>query len=745
MIKMKKYIKGIFRRSIFKSDKGYVIGIFRVIDTNDSELEDYINKTITFTGYFHELKEEDNYLFFGELIDHNKYGKQYQVSEYEHIKPEDKDGIIEFLSSDLFPGIGIKVATNIVNTLGKDTLDQILENPSVLDLVPKLSQKAKEKIIQNLSDYESSHKIIVSLTEIGFSMKEATLIYSKYKGNSLLKIEENIYDLIEDIDEIHFSKVDSLRENLNILDDSDIRVKACIIHAMKDLCFKQGDTYLHYDEIKKSVCLYCRLEIEDEVFCEYMTSLVYQKKIVIENEKYYLISMYVAERYVADRFVCLATKERKEISNFNRHIEMLEKEKNISYNLQQKEAIKKALNNNLVIITGGPGTGKTTIINAIVNLYQKIYKLDTDTLINELALLAPTGRASKRMSESTLLPAYTIHRFLKWNKEDNSFMINEQNKDESRLIIIDEVSMIDLELMQHLLRGLNDDIKLVIVGDYNQLPCVGSGNILKDMIESDIIDVVSLDMLYRQSEDSYIPVLAQEVKDNELGDFLMKKEDFLFLECSKEKMVESIKRMSEQVLEKGYDYKRVQLMAPMYGGLNGIDNLNRELQSVFNPKEDDKKEIHYGDVIFREQDKILQLVNMPDENVFNGDIGIIEKIVFSSQSDSKKNEIYVNYDGNIVKYTPKDFIKIKHGYIISIHKSQGSEFELVIIPLCMSYYRMLYRKLIYTAITRAKKKLILVGEPKAFIYSVENENNMVRKTSLKEKMLYFLYNNGIPM
>ncbi len=742
---MKKYIKGIYRRSIFESPRGYIVGLFRLTDTNDEELFDYLNKTITFTGYFHELKKEEHYLFYGEFIEHSKYGKQYQVDEYEHLKPEDKDGIIEFLSSDLFPGIGIKMAANIVNTLGKETLDAILENPSCLDLVPKLSQKSKEKIVSQLKEYEGSHRIIVQLTELGFSMKDATLIYNQYKGNSLLKIEENLYSISDDIEEITFSKLDSLHEKLKIPEDDFERIKACIIYMMKELCFSQGDTYLVEEEIKNKVIFYCRVEISEEEFKEAFHSLCCDNKIVIEDEKYYLKNLYDAEKYVASRLVSLALLETNREEKIKKQIEKLEKENHLHYNFQQKEAIEKALTNNITVITGGPGTGKTTIIKAICEIYQMMNHYDIDQLLSHLALLAPTGRASKRMSESTLLPASTIHRFLKWNKEDNRFLVNEYHKDDSTFLIIDEVSMIDLELLQHLLKGLHDTTRIVLVGDYHQLPSVGSGNVLKELIESDIIDVVHLDQLYRQSEDSYIPVLASEVKEQSLGNFLEKKEDFLFLECDKDNIVSSIKKMCRQILQKGYDYRKFQVMAPMYGGINGIDHLNQELQEVFNPKESSKKEISYGDVIFRENDKILQLINMPEENVFNGDIGIIEKIVLSSESESKKNEIYVNFDGNLVKYFPKDFSKIKHGYIISIHKSQGSEFDLVLLPICMSYKRMLYRKLIYTGITRAKKKLILVGEAQAFLYSVSNNQEMIRKTSLKEKMLYFLYNNEVPM
>ncbi|MDD2435298.1 MAG: AAA family ATPase, partial [Bacilli bacterium] len=455
-----------------------------------------------------------------------------------------------------------------------------------------------------------------------------------------------------------------------------------------------------------------------------------------------LKELWDAEENVASQILYLASLDTTKYKKLDNYISHLEISNGIYYNDKQKEAIIKALENNILIITGGPGTGKTTVINAIVELYSQVNELDYDTLTQKIALLAPTGRASKRMSETTNLPAMTIHRFLKWNKETNSFAVNEYDKANSHLIIVDEVSMIDISLLDNLLKGLSKNIKLVLVGDYNQLPSVGPGQVLKDLIESDIVDTIHLDLLYRQDENSYINTLASEIKEDNLSEgFLETKSDYTFLECTNASLKHNIKNLCQQICDKGYDYKRVQVMAPMYYGENGIDNLNKELQEIFNPPHPDKREITFSDVVFRENDKVLQLVNMPDENVYNGDIGVIKSIIYANTSKTKKNEIHIDFDGNIIKYTPKDFIKIKHAFIISIHKSQGSEFEVVIIPVCSSYKRMLYRKLIYTGITRTKKKLILIGEPSSFVYSVHNNNEYIRKTSLLDKILMKLNNN----
>lgn len=731
---MKDYIKGNFRQSIFSSDNGYIIGIVKLKETNISELEYYINRSITITGYFYELNMNDTYLFYGNLVNHPKYGLQFNVSEYERMKPEDKDGIVSFLSSDLFKGVGEKLATQIVDVLGKDTLNKILEDKSNLLMVPKLSQKKIDTIYNTLVKYEESHSMIVYLTELGFSMKDALMIYNTYKKNTMIVLENNIYKLLDDITDISFLKIDEISSKLGMMFDDERRIKAVIIYIMKKISFETGNTYANKEEIYSQVYRYLKFEIDEASFDDYLSELANERKIVKKEYDYYLKDIYEAERNIVYTFTKLLNQPKEKIKNLDSKIKELEKNNNIFYNEKQKEAIEKSLKNHLFLITGGPGTGKTTLIKAIINIYQDIHKYTGEKLEEHLKLLAPTGRASKRMSESTLFPASTIHRFLRWNKENNSFSVNEKNKDKSTFFIIDETSMIDTLLLDSFLRGITDDVTLIFVGDFHQLPSVGAGQILKDMVESNKIEMVELKELYRQSENSYIPVLAKEIRENNLNNYQISKNDYQFLTCSKEVMIDSIKNICKKIIKKGYDYRTFQILVPMYKGPFGIDHFNQELQNIFNPKNKIKKELLVGDIIYREKDKILQLTNMPEENIFNGDIGIIEKIIESKYSESKKSEIYVNFDGHIVKYLPNDFHKIRHGFVISIHKSQGSEFDLVMLPICSPYKRMLYRKLIYTAITRAKKKLIIIGEEDAFVYSVNNNNENTRKTKLKEKL-----------
>lgn len=734
---MKNYIKGNFRKSIFSSDAGYVIGLFKLKETNDKLLQEQINHTITFTGYFHELNEDDTYIMYGEVIDHPKYGIQFQSNSYERVKPTDKDTIAIFLASDLFKGVGEKLAKSIAETLGDETIDKILSDPTCLYAVPKLTKEKANNIANTVKKYEESHQNIAKLIDIGFSMKEALNIYNEYKSNTTKIIETNIYQITYNLPNISFLKIDKAAKNLNIDPKSQQRVKAAVLYIMKELVYHYGDSYLDEDTIIRNTNQFLKIGYEN--YSEIFKSLEENDYIVINNDEFYLKEIWDAENNITERIYQMASKKTKENKKLPALIEEMERINKIKYNEQQKKAITKALEDNLLVITGGPGTGKTTIIKAITELYQHINKISDYKVTEKLALLAPTGRASKRMSESTNLPASTIHRFLKWNKELDEFMINENNKSDVELVIVDEVSMIDINLFNSLMNGLKSNVKMILVGDYNQLPSVGPGNLLKDLIQSKCIDTIKLNHLYRQGEDSYIISLAHEIKNGNLTEnYLETYKDYTFLKCSDNHIKNNLMNLCKKIIDKGYDYKHMQILAPMYRGENGIDILNKHLQNVFNPKSKEKREIKSGDVIFREGDKILQLENMPDENIYNGDIGIIKYI----KNSSKKNELYIDFDGNLVKFTPKDFNKIKHGYIISIHKSQGSEFDMVIMTMSFDYKRMLYKKLIYTGVTRAKRKLILIGQPDAFAYSVHNNNEYERKSKLLEKIMYKFKKNN---
>lgn len=719
------YIKGTFKRTIFSSNDGFTVGLIKIKETDDGDLLDYKGKQFTFTGLFAELLIDEDYVFYGEVIDNPKYGIQYKVDKYEKIMPEDKDGLIIFLSSDIFPGVGEKTAKQIVDVLGEDCLKLITDDYECLLKVPKITVKKAKDIQNKLIKYNESFEIVVYLTNFGFNMKDALKIYNHYLEDTIRVLENNPYELIDTIDGITFSKIDELREKTNIDLDDERRLFALIIYVMKNVCFMSGDTYLKLETIYNAVKNVYEEGISEDQLNFYLVELNSLGKIIIEDDKFILTDYYKNEHYVASSVYDLSNKEDTKIKDIDIKIEKLGNFFDIEYNDEQKRAIKQALTKNFSIITGGPGTGKTTIIKGITQVFKMISGYSFDKLQEKMVLLAPTGRAAKRMSEACLYPASTIHRYLKWNKETGEFQYNERNKVHAEFIIIDETSMIDIDLMANFFKAMPRNIKLVFIGDYNQLESVGPGKVLKDFIESDMINTIFLKEIYRQDQNSFITELAYEVNKGELTEsFLEKKDDYNFIKCNSYDVLKATADVCKMAVNKGYDLKNVQVLAPMYKGINGIDNLNHVLQKIFNPKNDSKNETYDADVIYREGDKILQLENMPDDNVFNGDIGFIEKI--------SGTEITVDFDGNKVKYKPKDYKAIKHGYAISVHKAQGSEFEIVIMPIINDYRLMLYRKLVYTGITRAKRSLILLGDPASFAKAVYNQGNKERKTNLKK-------------
>ena len=722
---METYIKGTFKRNIFSSNDGFTVGLIKIKDTDDQDLIEYKGKQFTFTGLFADLNIDEDYVFYGEVIDNPKYGIQYKVSRYEKIMPEDKDGLVIFLSSDIFPKVGEKTALNIVETLGDNCLNLILNDYECLLKVPKMTDKKAMDIQSRLIKYNESYEMVVYLTNFGFSMKDSLKIYNHYLEDTIRVIENNPYELIDTIDGITFTKIDALRNKTNIQKDDERRILALIIYVIKMACFTTGDTYLELNTINNAIKNFSNEEISEEKLNYYLLELNGLGKIIIEDNKFMLSEYYKDELYVASCVYDLSNKDDAIINDIDLKIERLENFFDITYNEEQKRAIKQSIIKNFSIITGGPGTGKTTIIKGITQAYKMISGYSYDKLQERMVLLAPTGRAAKRMSEACIYPASTIHRYLRWNKETGEFGYNERNKVKAEFIIVDETSMIDIDLMASLFKALPKNVKLVFIGDYNQLESVGPGKVLKDLIESEMINTIFLKEIYRQDQNSYITELAYEVNNGELTEsFLEKKDDYNFIKCDSNDVLKACADVCKMAVKKGYDLKNVQVLAPMYKGINGIDNLNKVLQKIFNPKSDDKNETYDADVTYREGDKILQLENMPDDNVFNGDIGFIEKI--------SGTEITINFDGNKVKYKPKDYKAIKHGYAISVHKAQGSEFEIVIMPIIKEYRIMLYKKLVYTAITRAKRSLILVGDPKCFSKAIYNQGNKERNTNLKK-------------
>ncbi|MBR6820809.1 MAG: ATP-dependent RecD-like DNA helicase [Bacilli bacterium] len=724
------YIRGKFKQMIFESDNGYKVGLFRVKEAS-GEMEEYVNKTITFTGYFADVDAEAYYKLTGNYVFNERYGSQFQVSSYEREEPKGKDAVVEFLSSSLVKGCGEKTAIAIVDTLGEEALTLIKENPDNLLLVPGISEVKAKRIYNSIVKYQSTDEIIVNLKKLGFTINESLAILNKWGESSLEIVNNDIYKLIDIID---FTKLDKVFLSMKDA-EAEERILACLIETFKRVGFKNGDTYLDKEEIFSTIRNEFKIFIEEDELDEYLDKLKKNKDIVVKKKKYFLKEYYDYEEEIADSLEMISRHSKTRVTNFDDLIAAVQLEYDVKYNTDQKNAIKNALTNRISIITGGPGTGKTTIINSIVKLYVRIHNLNYKEVINDIALLAPTGRAAKKMSDSTGLPAMTIHRYLKWNKEKNEFQINEYNKNYHKLIIVDETSMIDTYLFASLLKGIGHNITLVLVGDSNQLPSVGPGLILNDLIDSDMFTHTTLEQIYRQSDNSYIPILAKEIKEHDLSsEFTKQTDDYNFLHASGLTIKEMIRKICVMSKEKGLTEEEIQVLAPMYRGENGIDNLNVLLQDIFNPKSKDRKETKVGDITYRVGDKVLQLVNDPDNNIFNGDIGYISSI--GTIMGSKNKDVFtINFDGNEIQYTREDLINIKHAYAITIHKSQGSEFAHVIMPVSKAYYKMLYNKLIYTGVSRAKKSLIIIGEEESLVMAVNNDYSNNRKTNLKEQIV----------
>ena len=720
------YIKGHYQRSIYQNSNGYHIGLFKVKETNSEALTPFLDKTITFTGYFHELNDMDTYLFFGKLVEHPKYGTQFSVSSYERCKPEEKDAIVEFLTSGLFKGIGEKKAKSIVDVLGKDTLPIILEHPDNLILIPGITKSNIDTLHNKLKEYESSYETVLYLSNLGFSTKDSMLVYNFYKERVKEVIDADIYQLEYSIYELGFKKIDRIALKNGVEQDAMIRIRAAILYIMEEVSNTYGHSYFYYDEIYEYLPRVLSTFISDDLYQEALQSLLVDLKVVQKEEKYYLKEMYDAECLIVKRFRLLARKEDESFKNLDDKFSEMEEVFGISYNEEQKQAILMSVCKNFLIITGGPGTGKTTIMKGMIELYKEVHKLSYEKLADRIALLAPTGRAAKRMSEATLMPASTIHSFLKWQKDTNKFQVNEYHKSKVELVIIDETSMIDTMLMASLLRGISANCKIIMVGDSYQLPSVGPGQLLHDVIASGKLPVVELKELYRQGKDSNIISLAYDIRNGCVEDEVFNQdEDLTFISCSDNQVISNLMDVSSTF--KDLSYKKFQVLAPMYKGNYGIDIINNQLQRIFNPKDSSKKELVVGEVIFREGDKVIELTNMPEENIFNGDIGIISQII---TSPAKK--IIVDFDGNEVTFTAANFNKFRLAYAISIHKAQGSEFDVVVMPLVQSYRKMLYRKLVYTGITRSKKMLYLIGDKVALKQAVHNTSSDIRRTTIQD-------------
>ncbi len=721
-------ITGKFRNIIFQNqENGYTVALFKV---KESDLNDLINKTVQIVGNFVEVNFVDNMELTGVYEKNEKYKTmQFNVNASKKILPNTSDKILEFLSSSLVAGCGKKTAEKLVDAYGNGTLEKIKDINNLLSITG-MSEKKAEQIHKSILNYDKTSDTIIKLETMGFTVEDAGKIIHKYKEDVDKIIQRDIYEFKEIID---FKKLDHIFISNNEA-DSFVRMYHLTVEVMKYISFSMGHTFCFKTDILKIFTHLYKITLSEELFDKIIENLIDDNYVVLENGKYYLTEYYEAEESIATNLKYISTTNEKKILDFEEKLNNIENQLGIIYDDVQKTAIKEALENNVTIISGGPGTGKTTILNAIVQLYIAENKLSKAETLGSIALLAPTGRASKKMSLSTGLSAFTIHRYLKWQKEKDSFIHDEYNKTSQSFIVVDEASMIDVKLFAALLNALKSNVKLLLVGDAFQLPSVSAGKVLNNLIDSELFNFIPLKKIYRQSDNSFIPYLAQEIKDMELTEeFLSKKDDYNFLKCETFDIKNKIADVVINALGKGITADNMQVLVPMYKGDVGIDNLNLVLRNIYNPSSFVKKEFTYGDVVYRENDKILQLLNDPDNNIFNGDIGYIRKITPSN--------VLVQFDDNLVELTKNNFKNVKHAYAISIHKSQGSEFEHVLMPISKDYYMMMFNKLLYTGVSRAKKTLILVGEPMVFAQGIRNNRTDDRNSSLTEKLTSIILNN----
>lgn len=727
------FIIGEVHRVIFLSESSR-FGVLRVLidDTNTDLLDEVI-----VTGFFHEISEGESYHFKGKITHHPKYGDQFAIDSYKKEMPQTIHGVIQYLSGDNFQGIGKQTATKIVNELGLDALQKISKDQDVLKDVPGLSAKKRQMIYENVRKNYDAENTFIRLTELGFGQKMIIKIMNHYGKSTLKVIDEQPYQLVKEIKGIGFKTADRIAQMNGILKSDENRLAAAIIYILNERVMNDGHTYVTISELNLEVDKLLnddRMYFDEQDVDNVLSTLVLKDEIKVNVDRVFLPTIFYSEMNSALQLHELMDVEIDIEDDVDTLISEVEKDIHISYNDAQKQAIKIALKSPVSIITGGPGTGKTTIVKGIIeafrrlNQYEDVTEYDDDSY--PIKLIAPTGRASKRLADLSGLRASTIHRLIGWGLSgDDAEWIDIKEEIEADLIIIDEMSMVDIWLFYQLIKNVPSGTAVVFVGDKDQLPSVGPGNVFHDLIQSEIIPTTELKVVYRQGEGSSIVKLAHNINNGEEINILEKTPNISFIPSEVRHIAHYVFEIVSKAVKKGYDMKDIQVLAPIYRGEVGIDKLNKVLQDILNPVEKEQSEIEFGQVIFREGDKVIQLVNRAEDNVFNGDSGIIESCFLKEQHDVESDTIIVNFDGTTIKYERRDMIELAHAYCTSIHKAQGSEYPIVIMPVVKSYRNMLFRNIIYTGITRAKESLVLCGDPNEF-YGALNRTLPERNTTL---------------
>lgn len=736
------YIVGKVAAIFFENPSNfYKVMLVTIVETST----DFLEKEIVVTGSFGEIQEAEVYRFFGDFVEHPRYGKQFQVSQYQQEKPTSFAGMVHYFSSDKFPGVGKKTAEKIVAALGEESIDYLLLHPELLKQVTGLSAKKQTLILDTLRANHGMEQVLLGLNQYGFGSQLAFSIYQTYKEETLSVLQENPYQLVEDIEGIGFKRADQLAEQLGIEAQATQRIRAAILHEVLQHALRSGDTYIEKAPLIAAVAETLEksrpIEIALDQIAEALTELIVQGKVQAAENKIFENSLYFSEQGISQSLQRLLA--RKETISYEKAaieagLRKIEQKFAIQYGSSQRQAMQEAIRAPLFILTGGPGTGKTTVINGIVSLFAELNALSLDVkaytqAIFPILLAAPTGRAAKRMQEATGLPAGTIHRLLGLTGREKA-PLDHDFELEGGLLIVDEMSMVDTWLANTLFKAVPTNMQVILVGDKDQLPSVGPGQVLHDLLQSKRIPQYELTEIYRQETTSTIIPLAHQISRGIVPqDLTENKKDRSFFTSDSLHIEKYVRQIVTKAKEKNFSAQDIQLLAPMYRGTAGINALNKMMQEIFNPPAQDKKEVHWNDAVYRIGDKVLQLVNTPEFNVFNGDMGEIVGIILAKDSEHKVDELVIQFDAIEVRYLRNEWQKITLSYCCSIHKAQGSEFKMVILPMVQQYHRMLQRNLLYTAVTRSRELLILLGEPKAFVTCIQHEAT-ARRTTLTQRL-----------
>ncbi len=732
-------IEGPIEEIIFRNEQnGYTVFVV-----------DFKTTPVVCVGKLINANIGENLSLNGEYVNNSKYGYQFSFDSYEVVLPSTLAGIERYLSSGLIKGVGPVTAKNIVNHFKEQTFDIIEMSPSSLAEVKNISMKKAIEIGEKFKELKKLQNSVMFLQKYNITTNMSLKIYDIYGSKTIDIVKNNPYKLVEDIDGIGFTTADKIAKSIGIPANSAYRVRAGILHTLNSSIEKSGNTFLPKAMLLKIAANLLEIDLEgnEELYEESLKDLTLDKTVLTMWHNEYEIVIptkyYFNENTVAQKLTLLNLSQNVKKIELEDEIKHFEEKNSIVFHDEQKNAIINSINSGVSVITGGPGTGKTTIIKCIIEILKEHNQ--------KFMLLAPTGRASKRMSDATGEEAKTIHRALEVASGElgniNRFVHNENNPFRTNVVIVDEVSMVDVSLMSHLCKALPRDCKLILVGDKDQLPSVGPGNVLDDIIKSELFSVSMLTKIYRQSDDSLIITNAHLINSGKMPYINNSSKDFFFEEkIDLNEIKNSIVDMVTKRLPKftGLDSTQIQVLAPLKAGVCGIDNLNRSLQAALNPPSISKMEIPVGENIFRVGDKVMQTTNNYNlvwkklngfieeegEGVFNGDIGYIELI------DYQTNEMVVMFeDGRRCLYPRTEISQLSLAYAITIHKSQGSEFDVVIIPAIAGPSMILTRNLIYTAVTRAKKIVTIVGEQQNLRRMIKNNHTVQRFTLLKDLMI----------